>query len=212
MRLVSAIWAFFHPFHLLGEFTEQVRATTPDELKEGDILIIHGGSDIHPSLYGKGRSRLSGAGEQPSSRDVAEWNLMARAIDLNIPIIGICRGAQMLCAHAGGTLYQHVNNHGGMHAVKTHDDVVMRVNSMHHQMMNLKGTEHKLIAWTAHNLSDVYYDENRLPEHEYPKLEPEFVFFPELKGFAIQWHPECIDETDESTVYINKFIKEQLNV
>ena len=76
----------------------------PDDLKQDTILILHGGGDISPSLYKKKRSPRSGGCQIPTQRDQQEWDLITRAVELNIPIVGICRGAQMLCAFDGGPI------------------------------------------------------------------------------------------------------------
>ncbi len=170
---------------------------------EGDVLIVHGGADIHPSLYNKQRSKMSHAGSSPSQRDLMEWALMKRCQELGNSIIGICRGAQMLCALAGGTLIQHVNNHGGMHHIVTFDNQEYVVNSIHHQMMNPTNTEHNIVAWTKRRLSDVYFD---VDDKINVEKEPEFIHFPTVKGFAIQWHPEATDGRDPSQAYINAYI------
>jgi putative glutamine amidotransferase len=203
MRLVSALYNDFHPFYTIDRFTSFKTIENATELVSGDALIVWGGEDIHPSLYNKGRSRYSGAQEKVSRRDLAEWGMMQRAKELNIPIIGVCRGAQMLCALAGGTLLQHVNNHGGMHTVETFDGEKFKVNSMHHQMMFPSTTNHNVVAWCQQKRSDVYFDVNNTVEIE---QEPEFIYFPDVKGFAIQWHPECMDETHPSAIYMNNFI------
>lgn len=207
MRLVSAIWCDYGPFGKLKKVTELFDTSDPDDLKAGDILITHGGGDIHPNFYGKGRSRYSGASAKPSPRDLSEWALMQRAVSLGVPIIGICRGAQMLCALAGGYLIQHVNNHSGYHEVKTFDRKLIMVNSIHHQMMMPKGTKHQLLAWCPSGLSDVYYDEDEKVDVE---IEPECIWFNDVLGFAVQWHPEMMQDDDEANVYILNYLNKVL--
>lgn len=208
MRLMSALWADFHPFDTLPGITACDTVDDPDDLKTGDILIVHGGGDIHPSLYGKGRSSMSGADYTgPDRRDRLEWALMNRAVELGIPIIGICRGAQMLCALAGGYLIQHVNGHSGNHRVQTNTGSIIQVNSIHHQMMQPQNTVHQLMAWAKTKLSDVYYDEDNLVQVD---IEPEYVYFNEIKGYAPQWHPEMLSEKHEANRYLLQHIKETL--
>ena len=140
MRLVSALYAGFNPFDLLDVFDDYAVVETHDDLQRGDVLISHGGADIPPEFYGKGRSSRSGS-SGISRRDAIEWAMMHRAKELDVPIIGICRGAQMLCALEGGYLYQHVDNHGGSHTITAKDVdnsiIKLEVNSIHHQMMKL---------------------------------------------------------------------------
>jgi gamma-glutamyl-gamma-aminobutyrate hydrolase PuuD len=207
MRLVSAIWADFHPFFNLVKVNDFAKAVEPQDLRENDILIVWGGADIHPSFYNKKHSKFSGASREPSQRDRAEWALMHRAKELGLPIIGVCRGGQMLSALAGGSLIQHVNGHGGYHDVTTYDNKKFRVNSLHHQMMHPLNTNHSVIAWSSHKRSDVYYDEDTNVD---VTVEPEFIHFHDVKGFAIQWHPEMLDDQDPSSLYINDYINQRL--
>lgn len=134
--------------------------------------------------------------------------MMQRAVELNVPIIGICRGGQMLCALAGGFLIQHVNNHGGRHLVITNDNQAFQTNSIHHQMMYPFDVEHELVAWVPEQLSDVHYDVDT--DIKVP-FEPEFVYFPKVRGFAIQWHPEMMHETTPANQYVLKYIKDKCN-
>lgn len=216
-RLVSALYREWYPFFdLMGDiFTDKAVVMYPDELHPGDVLIVWGGSDIHPSLYGHGRSRKSGAGPSPSERDVMEWNLMQRAKELKIPIIGVCRGAQMLCALEGGHLIQHVTDHaGGGHHIQTKEGRTLVVNSLHHQMMAPGNTKHELLAWSEprSNAYHVFMEDAEavLPAGWLAK-EPEFVYFPEVQGFAIQWHPEMEMYPEDATDYIVDTIREKLH-
>lgn len=210
-RLVSAIWGSYYPFDSLSFISDAVSTNDPEDLKEDDILLVWGGEDIHPSLYGRSLSKQTGAPiDGPAKRCRIEWALMQQAKRLNIPIIGICRGAQMLCALEGGILFQHVNNHGGRHTVHTYDNKEIIVNSLHHQMMCPKGTKHELIAWVPEKLSNVYIDENKeIPEEEV-EIEPEFIYFPDCKGFAIQWHPEMMSEKSEANLYVLSFLERKI--
>lgn len=209
MRMVSAIWPEYYPFDALDKFKSGYSTRNPDDLKEGDALIVWGGEDIHPSLYDRPLSPMTGASRDgPGQRDRTEWALMNRAKEMGLPIIGVCRGAQMLCALAGGILIQHVNGHGGRHIVKTFDGKELLTNSIHHQMMFPKGTKHELVAWVPHRLSNVYHDGPDLREDV--EIEPEFIYFPEVKGFAVQWHPEMMHAESDANKYVLNYINERL--
>jgi putative glutamine amidotransferase len=71
-----------------------------------DGLVICGGWDIEPSRYGQEPSDKMEATD--SLRDETEMTLLRAALELDMPVLGICRGAQMLNVHLGGTLHQHV--------------------------------------------------------------------------------------------------------
>lgn len=176
------------------------------------MLIIWGGSDINPAYY---KHPIHSTTYPGGARDRVEWSLLQRAIEMGIPIIGVCRGAQMLCAAAGGFLIQDVNGHSGRHEITTFDGKKMMVNSIHHQMMVPDDSEHELVAWVSKNLSYQsgvpYYgykqDELFVPPEGW--REPEFIYFPKINGYAIQWHPEMMAADAEATQYVLKFIKEK---
>lgn len=208
MRLVSAIYRDWYPFDQMFTGAAVSYTSDPKDLQEGDILIVWGGADISPSLYNKKPSSFTYATEVPSSRDKIEWELMKRAKEINVPIIGVCRGAQMLTALAGGYLVQHLDNHAGPdHLVKTSKEELMLVNSIHHQMCVPFKVEHTLLAWSAPALSDIYIDEYDIPI-EVP-FESELIYYPG-HGLAIQWHPEGIDVAAPCQTLIFDSIKEYL--
>lgn len=206
MKLASALSNFWHPFNRMG-FTSAIAAKDAADLKGTDALVIWGGADIHPSLYNQPNSH-SYVGNGLSSRDAAEWALLQEAIKRGIPIIGVCRGGQMLCAAAGGKLYQHVDNHGGgSHNVVTNDGKTIKVSSLHHQMMNPEGVEHELWMWSDSPRSPRYLDAYGEYDTTTIGVEPEYLYFPKIKGHALQWHPE-FHAHDEAC---NIWLKERLN-
>lgn len=71
-----------------------------------DGLVICGGWDIEPQLYGQEPTEKM---EQTDPlRDKTEMTLLGQALDMDMPVLGICRGAQIVNVHLGGTLHQHV--------------------------------------------------------------------------------------------------------
>lgn len=208
-KLYSACWLEDHPFGVLFDTVEKV--LLPSELDgdgENSALVVWGGADIHPALYNHPVSITTYPG---GKRDHIEWALMKEAHKKGIPIIGVCRGAQMLCALSGGYLLQDVTDHGGAHEINTFDGQTLRVNSIHHQMMVPDGTDHKLVAWTARNRSRHYiYKDDLLWTPPENWREPEFVHFLGTKGFAIQWHPEMMAENDLANQYVLNYLEQNL--
>ena len=208
MRLVSAIYSDYYPFDQLPIVKDVATTTLPADLKKNGILVVWGGADISPSLYNRAVSKHTGADSRLSKRDHIEWELMKRAKELKIPIIGVCRGAQMLCALAGGFLIQHVEKHSGSHAVLTIDGEELITNSIHHQMMYPWGVEHKMLMSIKTPLSKVHLDVDTQIDIE---EEPEYVYFPKVKGFAIQHHPEMMNVDSPATQYVFKTILGELH-
>jgi putative glutamine amidotransferase len=82
-------------------------AERPDELLDLlDGLMLAGGSDVDPASYGA-RAHPQTSGGRPE-RDRFELGLVHRAIERDIPVLGICRGMQLLNVACGGTLDQHL--------------------------------------------------------------------------------------------------------
>ena len=71
-----------------------------------DAVVISGGPDVSPDRYGAQPHPRAGA-PRPE-RDAAEAAVLRRALERGIPVLGVCRGAQVLNVELGGTLLQHV--------------------------------------------------------------------------------------------------------
>ena len=187
------------PFRALA--SKAVNLNKAKNIDEIDALVLWGGEDISPSLYNEKPIANSGP-PKPSARDMFEWQLIKDAVEKNIPIIGICRGAQLACAYAGGKLIQHVSGHGtGWHDVETYDNLKLSTTSAHHQMLWIEGVEHELLAWSKWRNSSQYlpYDADycRKMTNNLTIKEPEVVWFSQINCLAIQGHPEGHGEDDE---------------
>ncbi|MEI5521648.1 gamma-glutamyl-gamma-aminobutyrate hydrolase family protein [Streptomyces brasiliscabiei] len=74
-----------------------------------DGLVIAGGPDVDPTLYGA--ERTPRCGPPAPERDAWELALIRAALDSGTPLLGICRGMQLLNVALGGTLVQHLDGH-----------------------------------------------------------------------------------------------------
>ena len=111
-----------------------------------DGLILCGGRDLHPSCYGE---EIDGSVNMDIDRDEAEFALMQAYMDAGKPILGICRGHQLINVYFGGSLHQDIadaiahkrqNGCDIIHAVTAEPDSVLgklygetfTTNSIHH--------------------------------------------------------------------------------
>ncbi len=166
----------------------------PDVLDHLDGLVLSGGSDLGPAWYGE--SPHETVVSRPE-RDAAEMLLLRSALDRDLPVLGVCRGLQLMAVAYGGRLHQHLpdvlgtDRHRpagepryGEHTVRVEPGTLshkvlgdeVTVNSFHHQGIADIGTLRPTGWCVEDGLIEVAED----PEHR-------FVF-------GVQWHPE--DSTD----------------
>lgn len=187
MKLYSAYYREHDPF---GIFSTVIPTVNPDNLKADGALILWGGEDISPALYNQDVVHAR-APKSPSSRDMMEAALFKTAVKLGMPIIGVCRGAQLACALSGGSLYQHIQDgHHSNHLVETYDGQSLITTSCHHQALNLSKVGHELLAWEKNRQTTAYTDKDI-----FKVTIPEVVYLTDTNTFAIQGHPEWMNPT-----------------
>lgn len=202
MILYSAYYPEKDPF---GIFKDVVTVHHPNLLDTDGALILWGGEDISPSLYGQ-KSVHAHAANTPSRRDQIETALFKTAVNLGIPIIGICRGAQLACALSGGTLFQHiVGGHHGQHEVSTYKNEVYTTSSCHHQALNLENVKHDLLAWDKDRVTVAKTDKDSVEV-----VIPEVAVLKDTKTFAIQGHPEWMRQDSPFVKWCAQELKERL--
>lgn len=169
---------------------------TPAELVRGlDGLVLQGGSDVSPTSYGEQPARPEWAGD--AVRDQYERALIEAAMEQDKPVLGVCRGLQMLNVFFGGTLHQDIPGHRNWdiydqlqhdvhlekgswlrHVYEREDGVV---NSVHHQGIKELGRDLFVEACAPDGVIEaVRYDGG-----------PGAPF-----AYAVQWHPEFQDPAD----------------
>ena len=159
-----------------------------DKIEDCDFLVLTGGGDISPSLYGEINVK-----SYPSvERDKTEIADIQIALRLSIPCLGVCRGAQLLNVISGGSMWQDVDCHHGSHEIVSMypiEDQKLISSSVHHQMMIPAGNYY-LIAY-ANNRANVFInDKGKFTAYEHK--DPEVVYYPDTKSLCIQGHPEFV--------------------
>ena len=97
----------------------------PEVNTDFDGLILCGGGDIHPHYY---HQEIDGSGEIDEARDDAEFALAKAFIEAGKPVLGICRGLQLLNVYFGGTLIQDLDN-ANEHTSKAGYDLIHPVHA-----------------------------------------------------------------------------------
>lgn len=176
-----------------------------------DVLALVGGfEDIDPDLYGQERHELTkGCNRRMDDFEIAAFHF---ARNKGIPILGICRGFQLINVALGGTLYQDTslintdidhltgNYTEPVHRVKTEGWLkeligeYADVNSYHHQGIDQLASDLTPLAWADDGVVEAY-------EYKDPKSPI----------FAVQWHPELLEDK-ASYRLIETYLNKTLNI
>ena len=176
---------------LLPELKSSEAALAAASLCDG--FLVTGGYDISPEIYGEAPSPQ--LGRLCPERDAAELLLLPVMLGTGKPLLAICRGAQLLNAHLGGTLLQDIpteyktdisHRQTAAGDILTHAVTVLptsplygilgkekfSVNSLHHQAIKRLAPDLMAMAWAEDGIIEAAY----CPSHRFL--------------WAIQWHPE----------------------
>lgn len=116
-----------------------------------DGLLLTGGADIQPALYGEGRNPLAELDAPAPDRDQMEWDLLALAREHRVPVFGICRGHQTLNVFLGGALWQDIELQTGNVGHDCFADDGWALDHLAHEIVPAKSW-HPLAAWLARYL------------------------------------------------------------
>jgi putative glutamine amidotransferase len=181
----------------------------PALLDRVDGICLSGGPDLHPDAYGA--AAHSELGPTEPRLDAFELALARAADERDMPILAICRGAQVLNVARGGTLHQHLPDVVGDAIHHRQRDAPGRpthfvdvapesrlaelvggrridVNSFHHQAVDVLGERLSLTAWA---------DDGTVEGFE--AVDRSFVV-------GVQWHAECLVDLAEQAALFSAFV------
>ncbi|MDR2042989.1 MAG: gamma-glutamyl-gamma-aminobutyrate hydrolase family protein [Clostridium sp.] len=157
-------------------------------LSSCDAVVLPGGGDVNPSFF---QESDSGSRNIDTELDVLQFQALEYAIRHRIPVMGICKGMQLINIAFGGTLTQHLPTadiHQYIGKDQYHEIAVtegsfleplygrkLRVNSAHHQGLHVLGKDLTVAA--------------RCPQDQCV----EAIRHASLPVFGLQWHPERLD-------------------
>jgi gamma-glutamyl-gamma-aminobutyrate hydrolase PuuD len=183
-----------------------------NSIEEADLVMVPGGSDIDPRIYGETVVHPRSWGYTRMESDDTLKRIL-KAIELKKHIFGICKGIQYGCAVSGGKLVQDIS-HPGSHPVHTRENISFNVNSMHHQMcypFNLPKKDYQILAW-ADKLSDRHEDGSQ--KQMSLTVEPEFLHFKKTRFLGTKYHPEAMPANSKALEFtldtLYSFLKNKL--
>ena len=191
---------------LLPPFLDEIQALIL--MARADGLMLTGGADIDPALYGQ--EKESCCGPLQPERDASDLALLKAALSLKKPVLCICRGFQLANAYLGGTLYQDLDAQfdtavphraadryaDAVHSLRLEGPLAMllrkqtlEVNSLHHQAVRTLAPGLKAMAFAPDGLVEAWYLNSKTQW---------------LRG--CQWHPEMEQPNDDSSAIFREFV------
>jgi putative glutamine amidotransferase len=170
---------------------------------ELDGLVLSGGRDVEPSLYGGDAGRCDP--KRDPERDRTEIALLIAAIAMNVPILCVCRGLQVANVALGGTLIEDLSSELGRDCGIEHQgltasdsdyshDVIVRPGTVLSKFMTqgrfaVNSCHHQAIRDLAPGLVAAAYSEDAVIEGAESIIPHQFLV-------GVQWHPESLGEQD----------------
>jgi putative glutamine amidotransferase len=174
------------------------------DLAEVAGLLLAGGADIHPRHWDAGEA-VHPEAEVDEDRDLFEIPLIRRAWEARLPILGICRGEQILNVALGGSMVQHVPEHYGCE-LSRHQHGTPDAPDMHHRVQLAPGSRlrallgedvflvnsrhHQAVKRVAPELVAVGWHLDTVHRETGPLVEAVEAADPGRWAFGVQWHPE----------------------
>ncbi|MEA3494797.1 MAG: gamma-glutamyl-gamma-aminobutyrate hydrolase family protein [Bacteroidota bacterium] len=173
-------------------------------------LIISGGPDVFPGLYEKEKD-TSRCGYIDKRRDTLELALIKKALEMKIPILGVCRGQQILNVALGGSLIIDIPadfDTTVIHRCEKSDTCFHKVTLINGSLLeNICGVNSGIVNTNHHQAIDEISTKLKVSSKTEDGLTESVEWkSPKDKSFliAVQWHPERLDTTNELSYKIGK--------
>jgi carbamoylphosphate synthase small subunit len=177
-------------------------------MDNADLVLFTGGEDVSPSMYGERKHPKTHAN---IDRDEYEYEEFCRAVEKDIPCVGICRGGQFLNVVNGGAMYQHVEEHCMAHRLT---DVATgkeyKVSSTHHQMMRPASVGAVVVAEAYENGGKEWMIGNDICK-TFAGPDVEVVWYASTLSLCFQPHPE-FSGYNECSEYFFELIKRYIKL
>ena len=194
---------------ILPPIGENLEDVLEDFLACCDGLLVTGGEDLDPAFYGA--ERHPACGPTVPERDQFDKLLFTRALERDMPVLGICRGIQLINTVLGGTLYQDI-------PCEWDTDICHRMERPHnraaHTVNVLPGTPlADLVKKDTLEVNSIHHQciKDLAPGCEVMAKAPdgviEAIWHPQYRYVrAVQWHPErLLEVTPESNAIFREF-------
>lgn len=179
--------------------------------KQLDGLLLTGGSDVAPSYFGEEPD--PNLGRVTPRRDQFELHLVKEMLIKDKPVLGICRGMQLLNIAAGGTVIQHIDARKNAHRIQ-HDQQAPTSHRSHSIHFNKESRLYTLIGDEVTQVNSFHHQAvgmvpRPLIKSAYAKDGIIEAIESTTHRFAIgvQWHPECLQGKDSDALFLS-FMRE----
>ncbi|MFN3561367.1 MAG: TIGR04282 family arsenosugar biosynthesis glycosyltransferase [Chloroherpetonaceae bacterium] len=177
---------------------EALKAQNLDALSHLDAIVFSGGHDVEPSLFGVQLSReaLNELNVQNSiiERDEMELLLARKSIEQGLPVLGICRGLQLVNVAMGGTLILDIEKQKGIHGHEAkgpeesgYHTITLEPNSKLGKMIGATKGE---VSTRHHQAADKVGEGLRIVGHSNDGIIEAMESIDDRPIFLVQWHPE----------------------
>lgn len=171
---------------------------SPEAIDCCDAILIQGGADVDPALYGQSLNPLSKGIRSEMDRTMINAVLYARSMDK--PVFGICRGIQLINVALGGTLYQDVSLEAAAHKHSNYGTPYIGVHSVSivsgTVLSRILGESELMVNSLHHQAVDAVADGLRVSAVADDKTI-EALENADGSILAVQWHPEALIRNDE---------------